>query len=276
MKYAFVIIALVLTFPALSQYSYKNNKQELVRRNDFMKLSGWNFAPGITYYGTRIRNTRDVLYENGDTSHITEFDPAGRIGLYFEVGRHHIFKHAILFPYLDYGIAYKGLRGRESFESEVRVTGVAEPLSTGEGSGEFANHNILAYVNLNNILQLTDYTFIQNSIGLNVDYSIIKNTNKPAYPLHDDIELPRFWAQIHYKLGFGIKMTDQFFIIPSIETSLLNLSPFTNFRPKVDQYMSNYRPLIFSVRLAFLGLNGVSCPPVYDPAGGRTNDPAFQ
>src|SRR5690606_41849840 len=98
--------------PISAQYSYKNNKMELVRRNDFMKLAGWHFAPGITYYGTRIRNTDDILLENGDTSFVTEFDPSGRLGLYLEIGRHHIFKYSRIFPYLDYGIAYKGLRGR--------------------------------------------------------------------------------------------------------------------------------------------------------------------
>ncbi len=276
MKYFLIISLCIVSLSGQSQYAYKNNKTELVRRNGFMKLSGWNFAPGITFMGTRFRNTREELYKNGNISYDAIHDPGGRIGLYLEAGRHRIFKYSRLFPYMDYGLAYKGLRGKESYEGEWYNSPSETPYATESGSGKFANHNILAYVNFNNILQLTNRLFIQNSLGANVDYSIIVKSDNISGPYRNDVDLPRLWAQLHYKLGLGIKINDEFFIIPSVETPIFNINPWTDFRPKVNKFMSAYRPLIFSVRFGWLKQNTNDCPPVYDPANSRPDDPNYQ
>jgi len=267
---------LMQTTISLCQYSYGNGKTDLVRREGFMKLSGWNFALGPTFMGNRLRNVRETLYNSGDTNYIVTHDPKSRIGLYAEIGRHKIFKYSRLFPYMDYGIAYKGLRGREVHEGEWLVSGEETPFETTDGEGEFANHNLLAFVNFNNILQLTNKLFIQNGIGANIDYSIIRRSTDIDGPFRTDVDLPRLWAQLHYKLGFGIKINDRFFIIPSIETPIVNFSPWTSFKTKVSKYMSTYRPLVVSVRFAFLSQKNVDCPPVYDPANGNNNDPAYR
>ena len=271
MRYLLFIALFLCWFQSFSQYQYKTGKSELVRREGFTKLSGWNLAPGVTWMGTRWINKADILFESGDTTYEVTFNPGGRIGLYLEVGRHYIFKYARLFPYLDFGIAYKGLRGKEKFEGEWRIANIDQTFGATSGAGKFANHNVLAYVNLNNIIQLTNKLFIQNSLGLNVDYSFIKRTNKGTYAFQDDVELPRLWAQVHYKFGLGIKIHDGLFIIPSIETPLLNLSPWTNFRLKVPQYMSWYRPLILSVRFAFLGQKKTTCNTPNENKGDGTN-----
>lgn len=276
MKAVLIIILLVSSLNSFAQYSYKNGKTELVRREGFMKLSGWNFAPGVTWMAGRFRNTAEKLYSSGDTSYLATHNPGGRIGLYAEIGRHKIFKYARLFPYMDYGLAYKGMRGKESFEGNWYTSTQEAPFATTEGSGKFAHHNIAAYVNFNNILQFSNKLFVQNSLGANVDYSIIKRSEDISGPFREDADIPRLWAQIHYKLGIGIKINDGFFIIPSIETPILNILPWTDFNMRMPKYMSMYRPLILSVRFAFLNQNNTSCPPVYDPAGGHNDDPNFK
>lgn len=276
MKSLLVLFLMLLALSGHSQYAYSTGKSALVRREGFYKLSGWHFDPGVTWMGTRFRNSGDDLYSSGDTTYTATHDPGGRIGFYFGVGRYKIFKYARLFPYMDYGIAYKGLRGKESYEGEWRVAGQENAFATTEGAGNFAHHNILAYVNFNNILQISNKMFLQNSLGANIDYSIIMNSDDISGPFRTDETIPRFWAQIHYKLGLGFKFRERFFLIPTIETPLVNFSPWTNFKLKMPKYMSEYRPLILTIRFAWTCQNNTSCPPVYDDANGPKDDPNYR
>lgn len=259
-----------------SQYKYKTGHTELVRFNGATKLAGWNVAPGVTWMGCRFRNTSDAIMTQGDTSYNVTFNPSGRFGLYLEAGRHKIFEYGKIFHYMDYGIAYKGLRGKEEFEGEYRVRGQENPYATTSGNGKFGEHFILGHFNIYNVFQISDRNFIQNGIGANLDYAVIQNKEKNGdLVFQNDQYLPRLIGQLHYRLGFGIKMSDNFFIIPTIETPILNIRPWTNGHPSVNYFMSKYQPLILSIRFAWLGKQGLSCPPVYAPDGDSDKQSEF-
>ena len=71
-------------------------------------------------------------------------------------------------------------------------------------------------------------------------------------------------ANIHYKLGVGFKLNDRIFVIPTIETPILNLYNFEKFKSTWGIFSSRYRPVIFTVRIAWLRPIGKGdCPPVY-------------
>ena len=121
--------------------------------------------------------------------------------------------------------------------------------------------------NVNNIIQLTDYTFIQNSIGVNFDWKFLQKyeTNGSPYAINNT---GAFILSLHYKLGYGIKVTDQLFIIPTLETPILNGIKWENGKSTYGIFSSRYRPLIFSVRFAWLRKpDRGGCPPVYGPDG---------
>ena len=276
MKNLIFTALLIISFQGISQYAYKTGHTELVRRNDFMKLTGWNFGLGPTWMAGRFRNTRDVLYTQGDTSYVATHNPGGKIGIYAEVGRHHIFKYNKLFPYMDYGIHYKLMRGKEEYEGEWITKTQEAPFATTSGEGKFGHHHIGAHFNMNNVIQMSNKLFIQNTLGVNVGFSFLVFNTPPSGIYRNDQTLPRLWAQIHYKFGIGIKINNFFFIIPTIETPLVNFSPWTNFKLKMPHFMSEYRPLILTVRFAFLKQNNTSCPPVYDPANGGNDDPNYR
>ena len=112
-------------------------------------------SPGLTYmYPSRIK------YLNDSTEKDDNVNPNGRIALYLEAGRYQIFYNGgRILNYMDYSLAYKRLSGTEKYNANER-----------KSKAIFKQNFLLANFNINNIIQLTDYTFIQNSIGVNFDW----------------------------------------------------------------------------------------------------------
>jgi len=199
------------------------------------KMTGWYFGPGFTY--TLPMEGFTVMDGNSGT----EFNPSGGFGLYLEAGRYHIWQYSSLIKYMDYGLAYKWLRGSEE------NTGLA-----------YSDHYATAHLNLNNSIPINKYLFIQNTVGINVDYSFLQS--------RDGTGPPALLAQAHYKFGIGFKITDNLMIIPAIETPILNGWPWENGRSTLQYLNSRYRPVILSMRFLFLRPKQEICPPVYNPA----------
>lgn len=217
------IICLLSVDLSAQRNPYKRKIQDVFPDELQYKMSGWYFSPGITYMlPQKFSLIKDV---NGSSSG----KPRGRLGLYLEFGRYHILKYSKWFKYLDYGISYKSLRGKD--------------LSVG---GKFGDHFIVAHFNLNHVKQFSDYNFLQNTIGINADFGIIRNIGgiAPSNPV----------VQLHYKLGYGFKVNSKLIIIPAIETPILNGLPWERGKSTLGYFNSRYRPLILSVRFLFLRL----------------------
>ena len=261
---SFIILPLIFIFSLhLSaqikrpKYKQRDKKQSLYRQkvgevfpeNDFQyKMNGWCWAPGLTYMLSLPSKHTTSL---GDTLNV-ELNPAGKIGIYLEGGRYRILQYSYLFKYLDYGLAYKWLRGAEKFSYAAE-----------SGSGKFNYHFLLAHFNLNNVINVTNTSFLQNTIGVNADYAVYSTYIKDG--IFDNTTPSKFVANFHYKLGYGFKVSDKLMIIPALETPVLNLYPFEFPKSTLPYHNSRYRPLIFSVRFLFLRPTGVECPPVYTP-----------
>lgn len=273
----------IFTVDLSAQESKRSRKQRTGRKNselvDFSgryKLSGWHFAPGLDYTLTRFKNTEETLIDRNDTLYNATFDPSGKFGLYFEVGRYHLFKYGRIFNYLDYSLAYKAIKGKEAYEGTLMTESTSTILATNSSEADFKHKYLLANVNLNSIKQLSSTKFIQNSIGLNVDYRFIDKRNNHSNTFGQTQADPsRLLAQLHYKLGFGFKLNDRWFLIPTLETPILNLFQWDKFKSTDPMFSSRYRPIIFTIRIAWLRKVGPGDCLTPDVPGDRDKQKAF-
>lgn len=221
-KYLFVIVSVLLVFTSEAQLMRKKNTKMTNRKHmalvDFkgFRSSGWLVSPGLTY--TQLFNTtssQNLLLEKPNYVY-----PSKGLGFYLEFGRYHIMYNGGTFiNYIDYSVAYKGLGN---------------------------THYALANFNANSLLQLSNNTFLQNSLGTNIDFPF-SNFGQPT-------------AQIHYKLGMGFKMTKRWFLIPTVEVPFLNVYAYDNILNPALTYDSGFQPFIFSVRMAWLRpIGGLNC-----------------
>ncbi|MFK7756339.1 MAG: hypothetical protein AB8B53_05340 [Flavobacteriales bacterium] len=239
------VLLLVLTCTAAFTANAQRQMRPLYDLDDRgMKNSGWHFSPGITYMFPSEMNSTS-LTENVDITE--EVSASGRVGLYAELGRHHLLRNLYFLDHLDYGIAYKKLSGRERTEI------ICETCDAVTTEGIYKDNFASAYVNFSNIWQISDYNFIQNGFGVNGDYRFL--LNQTVEPL--DIGAPHLspdplQVQLHYKLSFGMKAEKGVFILPSIEVPILNVIPFGDGRSTLKYFDSGYRPIIFSIKFMFL------------------------
>jgi hypothetical protein len=280
---ALCLLLVSISNSVFSQESKRARKQRTGRKNselvDFSgryKLSGWHFAPGVDYTLTRFKNSEETLINRNDTLYNATFDPNGKFGLYLEVGRYRLFKYGRLFNYMDYSLAYKAIKGTESYEGTLMTESTSTILATTGSDAIFKHKYLLANVNFNNIKQLGSYSFLQNSLGFNVDYRFAdKRTNHDNIIGQTQADPSRLLAQLHYKIGFGYKLNDRWFIIPTLETPILNLFQWDKFKSTDPMFSSRYRPIILTIRFAWLRKVGPGDCLTPDVPGERDKQKAF-
>lgn len=259
-------------------YGDKYRDAPLYKWQGFFKRTGLHFSLGPSYTLTRLNNPSEK-YSAGDTSLTSTLDPSGRLGYYFKMGALHIFKFKRkVFQYFDYGIGIKQISGAETLRQQV-FDSRGDLIGENEQQGQFGLGYAFLDFNMNNIIQITRYNFIQNSIGFNVDYRIYQ-TGQEEYQNTHSTEITnqeQLVAQLHYKLGFGIKLKDGMFLIPSVETPILTAYSWDGARPMTRWFDSRYQPLYFSLKFAFLfRKDPEDCPPVFGPEDDKWRDGQHQ
>lgn len=243
--------------------TFQKHYNEVLPKAPQYKLSGWLFAPGATYMLTPFIGRKESWDESATQRYDGRFTPLGKPGIYAEVGRYRMLPYGRFFKYFDYGISYKSLRGREKAEGERVIIPEETVLLNETAEGQFGYHYAEAFVNFNHIWRIGKYNFIQHSVGANAGYGFIRNMSGGTLSPATVEEPGNYLAQLHYKLGYGIKMRGNWLIIPSIETPVLNLLPFEAPRSSLGFFTSRYRPLIFSVRIFLMRpADGMDCTPV--------------
>ena len=250
------LFVILFTVPAVGQYMTNRKNRALVDFKQY-KYGGWMISPGLTYmYPSRVKYLADSTEDPIKYGKDPNVNPNGRIALYIEAGRYQIFYNGgRILNYMDYSLAYKRLSATEKYF---------------DAKGVSKNNFLLANFNLNSLIQLSDHTFIQNSIGVNFDWKFLGRFNHSGSPLNEGngFELGRFFLSLHYKLGYGIKVSDKLFIIPTLETPIINGLKWESGKSTYGIFSSRYRPIIFSVRFAWLRIpSRGDCPPVYGPDG---------
>ena len=216
---------------------------------------------------TDFRKKNKTLASTDDYNFEAELSATGSPGVYLEGGRYHVLQYSTIFKYLDYGIAYKLLRGKENFEGQLVSTLDNAVTATPSGKNKYSEHYANAYFNLNHVWQLSDYNFVQNSIGVNVDYAVSSSRSSNYGVAGVDERFPSNpVAQLHYKIGYGMKLNSSLVLIPMLETPILTGYSFDNGRSTLEFFSSRYRPVIFTLRFLYIrGYSLEKCIPVKNP-----------
>lgn len=242
--------------------------EKLADFNGHNRMSGFHFAPGITWTPTLVNKSDMELARNGDTVTTADLTGKGKIGLYIEAGMYHLLKYGRFWKYVDWSLAYKKLKAIEDYTFRTEVESSSTMLSETEGTNSFKYGFICANANLNNIMQIRNYSFIQNSLGLNFDYAIGKRETNNG--LVSGSTFNKMIFSLHYKLGFGYKVNQKLFIIPAIETPLVNFIPFEKGKSTLGVFDLRYRPFILTLRIAWLRPpKANSCPQVDGAEGDK-------
>jgi hypothetical protein len=262
-------IAFFLTLDAcLGQRLMDRKRPEIIPLEGKVRRGGFYIGPGFTYTLPRDRGERE-LFNSADTSYMADHNPEGRFGLYLEAGWFHATRDPVLLDYWDVGLAYKNLRGYEEYTGLYTVAENGIPMA---GEGKFAERYLSLHVNANKFIQVRDYQFIQVSLGANADYRLGADHEHTGDPLLNGHTFPPdLVGQLHFKLGYGFKLTGRLLMIPTVETPVFSLAPDDDGNWGALQWFSStYRPLIFTLRLMWLRPpKGFDCPPVIRQPGEK-------
>jgi hypothetical protein len=238
------IIALCMPLLLAAQNRSRLNRDVFPAFGNFERR-GWLISPALTYTLPPFGNTEQRLFLGDGDVYDVSYNGKGKMGVGLEVGRYHVIDASRLISYVDVSVGIKSLRGAETFEATLDDPTRTTPFIQ-SGEGTFALQYATLSANANNIKQLSDYSFIQNSLGLNVDYRFAERIYYDDRNLPIDlVESPNILFQMHYKLGFGYKVSQRFIIIPSIETPILTIHEFDDMKSGIQVFNTRYRPLIF-------------------------------
>ncbi len=247
----------------ISQKAYKvqkkqGNKHEAYPNPFDFHPTGWLFDAGLT--GTMgLEGTQTNTFGDTTLTLSTPFRP----GVALSAGRYLSLKkgHKI-FKYLDYNLGYKMLWNAENQEREIVSTNTQESF-TNSNIAHYANFNL----NFNNIISFSDYSFIQNTIGVNVDYRFM---NKPSGDgVNANLQPDNLIVQVHYKLALGFMFDNDKAIIPYIEIPVFNITPQQSNFSQLDYFNQSYQSVIVGARFMLFTLGQKKCP----TAKGTTVDP---
>ncbi|MCB9223786.1 MAG: hypothetical protein R2780_03565 [Crocinitomicaceae bacterium] len=219
---------------------------------------GWHINPGITY---ELGNSAQ------DESDAYDLTPSGLPGYYVEAGMDHLFKnYGKAVHYFDWGIGVKHFGGQEKTKT-----------AAGDVSrGQFNYGSIFARAAIHNVWQLSRYNFIDQSIGANFDYQIYGGKDDPDYtPPAGYNNQGKMILNLHYSLGWGIKVRDGFFIVPTVQTPILRALSWEGFNPGHNWFNSRYQPMIFTIKFAWL-FRKKGCPKVFDNGEGKRQSEQYQ
>ncbi len=241
------LLALIIIFiqsVTVAQSMYRKKNRDIFPTYGNYERKGWIISPMFTYTFRPIKNATEQLPVNDAQYYDMEYNAVGRIGLGIEAGRFYVLDNSPLISYIDFTLGFKNLRGVERFTANLVDSNV--PTSTVvSGDGVFGQNFVSFSFNAHKINQVSDMSFIQNSLGINADYRISDNFtyNNRGLPIELSATNPLF-AQIHYRFGMGFKIAPNVIIVPSIETPILKLYEFDDFRSTLSVFNSRYRPII--------------------------------
>jgi hypothetical protein len=247
MQYRVVIFFLLLC--SLNLRAQREQRALYVPGGQF-KNSGWFVAPGLAFTLPFPRNEQLIGYDAADDTVFSgDFTRDGQNGLCVQVGRHHFWKSRGPIDHIDYGLGYKMLRGTEEFAGVVRTDGSFAPYTS---YASFSDSYLSAFGNLSNVLLLNNRWWIQNSLGVNVDFRLIGDRGGSGVPGVVWQYPPSFPVQAHYRLGFGWKPEPGIFILPMIEIPLLNVNRWEGMKATLPYFNGRYRPVLITLRIQWL------------------------
>lgn len=241
----------------LNRFNGKDKKQPFPAVLDY-KPSGWVFGVGAT--STFQLNSQEfTTTANGFEEEYT-FEPVMKPGAMLELGRFLNFDRKFIFDFVDVTAQWKFFRGGQNIEKNSSV-------GTETGENSFTEHYNSVSANANSIWRMNDYNFILTALGVNADYKFASSIEKsPIYGDDLPYEFPSdFVAQIHFKLGWGLKADVDKVWLFSVETPVYNISPQTTNFSEFDYFNMPFRTFIFRIQFLLFRYDNDKCPPVNNP-----------
>jgi len=213
---------------------------------------GFYIAPGLTYTLPAPFNKDESLEIGSDTLARGTFSAKGRLGLAIEAGHAHFLPHWMPFEYVDYGLGFKWFRGREEFSGEYAARETSTVLSPLASDKTYSDGWLSAGLNIGKFIQTGDYSFIIASGGVNADYRLFGNRDTAGFNPFESSYSEDFITQLHVRVGYGFKLQPNLFVMPMLETPVLNALPFENGKSTLEWFGSRYRPLVLTIRFQWL------------------------
>lgn len=268
-----ILLAIVsVSFSALAQKTLvpgKRKSEVMGGTQDFNEYRpfGLQFSFGPTYMMTRGKNPTYTTMQSGRPIDFT-MDPAGRLGVFLEAGMlHYPTKRSklsqrlkyIFVSYYDWGIGYKLLGGIEDTHLEFKDP-FGTVVTTEDHRGKFYNGFLYGRFTLHKNIYLGKRYFIDNGLGVNVDYNITRADENSDYTQSITSSLGQgahtfhnpFVAAMHYNLGFGIRLNRRSFFVIGAEAPILGIQEWRKGCAALKWYDSNYTPLMFRFKWTYL------------------------
>lgn len=251
LRKVFSIIGLLLfSMPLLCQID-----KDLFPLDRQYRRSGFYINPELTYLlpigSTNKTETADTL------TYLYEVNGSGKLKYGIELGYFYSFKKSKIVHFLEGGIGYRSFAGGAEHKGTLFLPSDTSNYS----SSNTINYN-LAHVSIraNHVKQLKRYSFIINSLGINANYAISEKFDRSfAYPSNFDTFTNSLNGFLTYQIGFGYRITKHTILIPSIETTLLQVFPIDDVRSSFKFFSHDYQPIIFKLRIMFLRKDPVNC-----------------
>lgn len=252
---------LLLGMSALAQGLMDRKHPDIFPLDGKMRRSGFFFAPGLTWTLAPFSDRQDEYRIGQDSLFTATYHGKGALGLYLEAGWFISTRDPVILDYWDFGVAYKQLKGSEASQGTLAL---GDSVGQWLGDGTFNDQHLTFAVNANKLFHVADYRFLQLSLGANVDWRFGSDRAFEGVLVPGTQQFPpEFIGQLHAKLGFGFKLTQQLMIIPALETPFFSVLPEDQGLGRLQWFNTTYRPLILSVRFLFLRYpKGWACPTV--------------
>jgi hypothetical protein len=243
------ILLFAALFIVFSSVAQREPKALYVPGGQF-KNTGWFIAPGLAFTLPFPRNEQLSGYTvSDDTIYKGDFARDGQNGLCFQLGRHHFWKRRGPIDHVDYGLGYKMLRGTEEFVGQLNTS---NGFVGATYAAAFSDSYLSAFGNMSNVLMLSNRWWIQNSLGLNIDFRLFGKRSGGGLPGLQWYYPPTFPVQLHYRVGFGWKPEPGIFILPMIEIPLLNVNRWEGMTATLPYFNGRFRPVLITLRIQWL------------------------
>lgn len=244
---------------AQSTYKPKKKRKDFFGGpEDFNDYKPWGVQVqlGGTYTFTRRTNPVIGLDTNNARYQYTH-DPAGRLGIYAELGlakfnmRKAKTRLGRAVDYFDFGVGYKLLGGRETTTLD-QLDAMGNVVLSSEGEGKFYNGYVYGRFAVHKLIYLnkTKNYFFDNALGVNLDYLVTGGSTNYTQPVLPQTQkfAGDFVAQLHYGLGFGIRIKRGKYLIPGIQIPLVGIQDWNGGRAQLDWYSSRFYPMQFQIK----------------------------
>lgn len=239
---------------------------------DFRNLgyTGLQFQLGATYLMTRI-DYKPVEFGSGASLGRYTLEPKGLLGAYGEIGLIHFPKKrsklslalkTVLVSYYDWGLGFKYFRGLERMTID-RLSPTGTVLGTSATTGNFQRGHIYGRFSLHKNAHLKSIKrfYLDNSVGVNFDYNVLKSKIDGATADHlvalSAVGAPvryqqNFMAQLHYGLGIGIKLKRGAYLTPGVRIPIMGAYEWRKGHPTISWFSSEYMPLLIHIKYMFM------------------------